>query len=169
MPSKMVGLSRCIGLGVGLGVGDGRAHISSAYFRCFCGLGLRNGIASNQANATANEQLYLGTKFSARLQKLYILLNVCHHCASNRNAIKIPKCEFCARGGLQAVRISSPDSSVHVPNPPGGYDSRVHDRPVGQPMAQILYNSLGKWGVLTLWCFVILAQYDLSARNVPID
>jgi hypothetical protein len=30
--------------------------------------------------------------------------------------------------------------------------------PIGQPMAQILYNSLGKRGALALWCLVILAQ-----------
>lgn len=35
--------------------------------------------------------------------------------------------------------------------------------PIGQPMAQILYNSLGKSGALALWCFVILAQYMMGS------
>lgn len=35
--------------------------------------------------------------------------------------------------------------------------------PIGQPMAQILYNSLGKSGALALWCFVILVQYMMGS------
>jgi len=34
----------------------------------------------------------------------------------------------------------------------------IMSSPIGQPMAQIFYNSLGQKGALTLWCLIILAQ-----------
>ncbi|THU98800.1 hypothetical protein K435DRAFT_720427, partial [Dendrothele bispora CBS 962.96] len=34
----------------------------------------------------------------------------------------------------------------------------ILDSPVGQPMATILLNSLGKIGALVIWCFIILVQ-----------
>ena len=36
----------------------------------------------------------------------------------------------------------------------------------GQPMAQILYNSLGQRGALVAWCLIIAGQYVLSAHLV---
>ncbi|KAK7457045.1 hypothetical protein VKT23_010348 [Stygiomarasmius scandens] len=39
----------------------------------------------------------------------------------------------------------------------------ILDSPVGQPMATILLNSLGKIGALVIWSFVILIQYAIGA------
>jgi len=39
--------------------------------------------------------------------------------------------------------------------------SGIIGSPVGQPMAQIFYNSLGQKGALAVWCLVIMAQYVL--------
>jgi hypothetical protein len=33
--------------------------------------------------------------------------------------------------------------------------------PIGQPMAQIFFNSFGQSGTLVLWSFVVLVQYVL--------
>ncbi|KAJ8581072.1 hypothetical protein M405DRAFT_938466 [Rhizopogon salebrosus TDB-379] len=35
--------------------------------------------------------------------------------------------------------------------------------PIGQPMAQIFYNSFGQKGALTLWSLIILAQYMMGS------
>ena len=35
--------------------------------------------------------------------------------------------------------------------------------PIGQPMAQIFFNSFGERGTLALWSFVVVAQYVYSA------
>lgn len=37
---------------------------------------------------------------------------------------------------------------------------------LGQPMAQIFFNSFGKKGTLTIWLFVILAQYMMGSSMV---
>ncbi|THU98801.1 hypothetical protein K435DRAFT_720431 [Dendrothele bispora CBS 962.96] len=42
----------------------------------------------------------------------------------------------------------------------------ILDSPVGQPMATILLNSLGKIGALMIWCFIILVQYAIGAGSV---
>ncbi|KAG2072013.1 amino acid transporter [Suillus decipiens] len=38
--------------------------------------------------------------------------------------------------------------------------------PVGQPMAQIFFNSFGRNGTLALWSFVVLAQYMMGSSMV---
>ncbi|KAG2135208.1 amino acid/polyamine transporter I [Suillus bovinus] len=38
--------------------------------------------------------------------------------------------------------------------------------PTGQPMAQILYNSLGQKKTLALWCFIILAEYIVASNSL---
>ncbi|KAI0063022.1 APC amino acid permease [Artomyces pyxidatus] len=46
----------------------------------------------------------------------------------------------------------------------------IMDSPVGQPMAQIFYNSFGQKGTLALWSFVVLVQYMMGssmARLLP--
>jgi hypothetical protein len=40
--------------------------------------------------------------------------------------------------------------------------SGILSSPIGQPMAQILFNSLGQKGALAVWCLVIIAQYVSS-------
>ncbi|KAG2136970.1 uncharacterized protein EDB93DRAFT_772993 [Suillus bovinus] len=40
---------------------------------------------------------------------------------------------------------------------------------INQPMAEILYDSLGMRRALALWYFVILAQYDLPACDASTD
>lgn len=37
---------------------------------------------------------------------------------------------------------------------------------LGQPMAQIIFNSLGKNGTLSVWSFVVLAQYMMGSSTV---
>ncbi|KAI0646185.1 APC amino acid permease [Trametes meyenii] len=41
----------------------------------------------------------------------------------------------------------------------------IMDSPTGQPMATILFNSLGRKGALTVWSFVIIAQF-MAASSV---
>lgn len=191
-------------------------------------------IASDQAYTTTNEQLYgvyaalvlshavlvsLGTKFLARLQRLYIFLNVCL-CfiviialpivtpSKYRNSASFVLGDFTNLDGWPSVfafilslmaplyTIGGYDSSVHMSEEASnaataipwaiissiamsailgwginislafcmGADlSSILNSPIGQPMAQILYNSLGQRGALALWCLVILAQYMMGS------
>ncbi|KAG2050419.1 amino acid transporter [Suillus hirtellus] len=208
--------------------------VASVDWACAIQISAAVGIASDQAYATTNEQLYgiyaalvlshailvsFGTKFLARLQRLYILLNVCL-CfmviivlpiatpSKYRNSASFALGSFTSLDGWPSVfafilSLMAPLYTI------GGYDSSVHmseeasnaataipwaiissiamsailgwginvslafcmgtdlnailTSPIGQPMAQILYNSLGKSGALALWCFVILAQYMMGS------
>jgi cell shape-determining protein MreD len=38
--------------------------------------------------------------------------------------------------------------------------------PIGQPMAVILFNSLGQRGTIALWAFVVIAQYLMGSNIV---
>jgi hypothetical protein len=38
--------------------------------------------------------------------------------------------------------------------------------PIGQPMAAILFNSLGQKGTIALWAFVVIAQYMMGSSMV---
>ncbi|KAG2049922.1 amino acid transporter [Suillus hirtellus] len=40
----------------------------------------------------------------------------------------------------------------------------VFNSPIGQPMAQILFNSLGQQKALALWCLVIIAEYMMASN-----
>ncbi|KAG2091024.1 amino acid/polyamine transporter I [Suillus discolor] len=40
----------------------------------------------------------------------------------------------------------------------------VLNSPIGQPMAQILYNSLGQQKALAIWCLVIIAEYMVASN-----
>ncbi|KAG2062043.1 amino acid transporter [Suillus hirtellus] len=40
----------------------------------------------------------------------------------------------------------------------------VFNSPIGQPMAQILFNSLGQQKALALWCLVIIAEYMVASN-----
>jgi hypothetical protein len=40
------------------------------------------------------------------------------------------------------------------------------DSSLGQPMAQIFFNSFGNKGTLAVWAFVILAQYMMGSSMV---
>ncbi|THU98799.1 amino acid transporter [Dendrothele bispora CBS 962.96] len=42
----------------------------------------------------------------------------------------------------------------------------ILDSPVGQPMATILLNSLGKIGALVIWCVIISVQYAMGAGGM---
>lgn len=46
-------------------------------------------------------------------------------------------------------------------------DAIVND-PIGQPMASILFNSLGQKGTMTLWAFVVLVQYMMGSSTVSV-
>ena len=37
---------------------------------------------------------------------------------------------------------------------------------LGQPMAQIIFNSFGKNGTLAIWSFIVLAQYMMGSSMV---
>jgi hypothetical protein len=38
--------------------------------------------------------------------------------------------------------------------------------PIGQPMAVILFNSLGQRGTIALWAFVVITQYMMGSSTV---
>lgn len=38
--------------------------------------------------------------------------------------------------------------------------------PIGQPMAQILFNSFGQRGTLVVWAFVVIVQYMMGSSMV---
>lgn len=40
----------------------------------------------------------------------------------------------------------------------------IFNSPIGQPMAQILFNSLGQKKALILWCLIILAEYMVASN-----
>jgi amino acid permease (GABA permease) len=42
----------------------------------------------------------------------------------------------------------------------------VLNSPIGQPMAQILYNSLGQRGALALWCLIISTLYIVTSNSL---
>ncbi|KAG1812734.1 amino acid/polyamine transporter I [Suillus variegatus] len=40
----------------------------------------------------------------------------------------------------------------------------IFNSPIGQPMAQILFNSLGQQKALALWCLIIIAEYMVASN-----
>ncbi|KAG1732877.1 amino acid permease-domain-containing protein [Suillus paluster] len=183
--------------------------VASVDWACAIQITAAVSIASDQAYATTNEQLYgiyaalvlshavlvsFGTRILARLQRLYILLNVCLCLvviivlpivtpSEYRNSANF------ALGEFTNSHQEATDSSVHMSEE--AYECRHCDTmgnrinisltfcmgtdlngilssPIGQPMAQILYNSLGQRGALAVWCLVILAQYVLPACSASI-
>lgn len=44
-------------------------------------------------------------------------------------------------------------------------DSIVNNK-IGQPMATVLFNSLGQHGTLILWSFIVLVQYQMGSSMV---
>jgi hypothetical protein len=58
--------------------------------------------------------------------------------------------------------ISSPGINVSLAFCMGTDLENVLNSPIGQPMAQILYNSLGQRGALALWCLIISTLYVFS-------
>ncbi|KAG2139156.1 amino acid/polyamine transporter I [Suillus bovinus] len=42
----------------------------------------------------------------------------------------------------------------------------ILNSPIGQPMAQILYNSLGQRGALALWCLIISTLYIVASNSL---
>ncbi|KAJ8594353.1 amino acid transporter [Rhizopogon salebrosus TDB-379] len=44
--------------------------------------------------------------------------------------------------------------------------SSIISGPTSQPMAQILYNSLGQTGALVVWCLLIIAQYMVGSNSL---
>ncbi|KAG1855183.1 amino acid permease-domain-containing protein [Suillus subalutaceus] len=153
----------------------------------------------------------LGTQILARLQRLYILLNVCL-CfiviialpiatpSEFRNSASYALGDFTNLDGWPsgfAFILSGYDSSVHIklrrhpmPLPAipwaiigsiaisaalgwginvslafcmGSDLEGILSSPIGQPMAQIFYNSFGQKGALALWSLVIVAQYMMGS------
>ncbi|OJA10854.1 hypothetical protein AZE42_06122 [Rhizopogon vesiculosus] len=210
------------------------AALASVDWACAIQITAAVSIASNQVYVTTNGQVYgifaalvlshavlvsLGTQVLARLQRLYIFLNVCL-CfvviialpiatpSEYRNSASFAFGDFTNLDGWPSgfafiLSLLAPLYTI------GGYDSSVHiseeasnattaipwaivgsiavsailgwginvsltfcmgtdlegilSSPIGQPMAQIFYNSFGQKGALILWSLVILAQYMMGS------
>ncbi|KAG1893655.1 amino acid/polyamine transporter I [Suillus fuscotomentosus] len=210
------------------------AGLASVDWACAIQITAAVSIASNQVYVTSNAQIYgifaalvlshavlvsLGTQILARLQRLYILLNVCL-CfvviialpiatpSEFRNSASYALGDFTNFNGWPSgfafiLSLLAPLWTI------GGYDSSVHmseeasnattaipwaivgsiaisaalgwginvslafcmgsdiegilESPIGQPMAQIFYNSFGQKGALALWSLVIVAQYMMGS------
>jgi len=63
---------------------------------------------------------------------------------------------------LILITFSSPGINVSLAFCMGTDLENVLNSPIGQPMAQILYNSLGQRGALALWCLIISTLYVFS-------
>ncbi|KAG1732875.1 amino acid/polyamine transporter I, partial [Suillus paluster] len=210
------------------------AALASVDWACAIQITAAVSIASNQVYVTTNGQIYgifaalvvshavlvsLGTRVLARLQRLYILLNVCL-CfvviialpittpSEYRNSASYALGDFTNLDGWPSglafiLSLLAPLYTI------GGYDSSVHmseeasnattaipwaivgsiavsaalgwginvslafcmgtdiegilTSPIGQPMAQIFYNSFGQKGALAIWSLVIVAQYMMGS------
>ncbi|KAG1851835.1 amino acid permease-domain-containing protein [Suillus subalutaceus] len=164
----------------------------------------------------------LGTAVLARLQTVYVVINICLCFAviiglpaatpkANMNSASYALGNFANLNGwpdgyafilsflAPAWTIASFDSSVHISEESSnaatavpwaiviavaiagilgwainvslafcmGTDvSSLLDSPIGQPMAQIFFNSFGQNGTLALWSFVVLAQYMMGSSMV---
>jgi amino acid permease (GABA permease) len=210
--------------------------VASVNWACTIQITAAIGIASSdQAYVTTNQQLYgiyaalvlsnavlvsFGTKFLARLQRLYTLMNVCL-CfiiiialpiatpPDFRNSANFALADFTNLTGWPSgfafiLSFMAPLYTI------GGFDASVHmseeasnaataipwaivssivisavlgfginlslafcmgtdvgsilSSPIGQPMAQILYNSLGQKKALALWCLVISVEYMVASN-----
>ncbi|KAG2135253.1 amino acid/polyamine transporter I [Suillus clintonianus] len=210
------------------------AALASVDWACAIQITAAVSIASNQVYVATNGQIYgifaalvlshavlvsLGTQILARLQRLYIFLNVCL-CfvviialpiatpSEYRNSASFALGDFTNLDGWPSgfafiLSLLAPLWTI------GGYDSSVHiseeasnattaipwaivgsiavsaalgwginvslafcmgtdlegilNSPIGQPMAQIFYNSFGQKGALVLWSLVIVAQYMMGS------
>ncbi|OAX42764.1 amino acid transporter [Rhizopogon vinicolor AM-OR11-026] len=209
--------------------------VASVDWACAVQITAAVSIATNQTYAKTNKELYgiyaavvlsqavavsLGTKVLARLQKIYIFLNICLCLIiiialpaatplEYRNTANFALGGFTNLNGWPSglAFIFSLTTPLWVI---GGYDSVVHiseeasnaavaipwaiinsiavsailgwginvsltfcmgtdlsaivSSPIGQPVAQILYNSLGREGALAVWCLVIAAQYMMGSN-----
>ncbi|KAH7925223.1 amino acid transporter [Leucogyrophana mollusca] len=208
--------------------------VASVDWACAVQIAAGATIGSNQAYVTTNAQLYgiylaivlshgvlvsLGTTILARLQTVYIILNICL-CLAIIVALPVatpPEFKNSASYALGNFTNTSgwPSGFAFIVGllyplwAIGGYDASIHmseeasnaavaipwaivgsiavtgvlgwvmnislvfcmgtdlanltGSPVGQPMAQILYNSLGKQGALVLWAMIVLVQYMMGS------
>ncbi len=44
----------------------------------------------------------------------------------------------------------------------------IMNSPIGQPMAEIFFNSFGQKGTLALWSIVVLVQYMMGSSMVSV-
>ncbi|KAG2047467.1 amino acid transporter [Suillus hirtellus] len=164
----------------------------------------------------------LGTAILARLQTVYVVLNVCLCLAviiglpaatpkANMNSASYALGNFTNLNGwtdgyafilsflAPSWTIGSFDSSVHISEESSNAATAVPwaivsaigiagilgwainvsltfcmgsdlesllNSPIGQPMAQIFFNSFGQKGTLALWSFVVLVQYMMGSSMV---
>ncbi|KAG2360781.1 amino acid transporter [Suillus spraguei] len=210
------------------------AGLASIDWACALQITAAVSIASNEVYVTTNGQVYgifaalvishaflvsLGTQILARLQRLYILLNVCLSFvviiaipiatpSEFKNSASYALGDFTNFNGWPSgfafiLSLLAPlwtiggyDSSVHMSEEAsnaataipwaiigsivvsailgwginvslafcmGSDIERILTSPIGQPMAQIFYNSLGQKGALALWSLVIVAQYMMGS------
>ncbi|KAG2036395.1 amino acid/polyamine transporter I [Suillus americanus] len=64
------------------------------------------------------------------------------------------------------MTFSSPGINVSLAFCMGTDLESVLNSPVGQPMAQILYTSLGRRGALALWCLIISTLYIVTSNSL---
>ncbi|KAG2354803.1 amino acid transporter [Suillus spraguei] len=213
------------------------AGLASVDWACAIQITAAVSIASSQVYVTTNGHIYgifaalvlshavlvsLGTQILARLQRLYILLNVCL-CfiviialpiatpSEFRNSASYAFGDFTNLNGWPSVfafvlsllaplwTIGGYDSSVHISEEASNATSAIPwaiigsiavsaalgwginvsltfcmgtdlegilNSPIGQPMAQIFYNSFGQKGALALWSLVIVAQYMMGSSGL---
>ncbi|KAG2110118.1 amino acid/polyamine transporter I [Suillus clintonianus] len=163
----------------------------------------------------------MGTAVLARLQTIYVVLNICLCLAviigllatskANMNSASYALGNFTNLNGWSdgyafilsflapSWTISSFDSSVHISEESSNAATAVPwaivsaigiaailgwainvsltfcmstdlnfllGSPIGQPMAQIFFNSFGQNGTLALWSFVVLVQYMMGSSMV---
>ncbi|KAG2356430.1 amino acid/polyamine transporter I [Suillus spraguei] len=128
----------------------------------------------------------LGTKVLARLQRLYTFVNLCL-CFTiiialpiatplkDRNSASFALGSFINLAGWPSVfafilSFTAPLYSIGINISLAfcmGTDlGSVLNSPIGQPMAQILYTSLGQKGGLALWCLIISTLYIVTSNSL---
>ncbi|KAG2351622.1 amino acid permease-domain-containing protein [Suillus spraguei] len=153
---------------------------TSVNWACAIQIAAAISIASNQTYVTTNEQLY-GIYTALILShavlvslRLYTFVNLCL-CFTIIIALPIAthsKTEILyvhmseeASNAATAIPWAIVRINISLAFCMGTDLGSVLNSPIGQPMAQILYTSLGQKGGLALWCLIISTLYVLAAHG----
>lgn len=74
----------------------------------------------------------------------------------------------CAQSSKHNLLTKDPRSAVNMSLAfcMGSDIESLLNSPIGQPMAQIFFNSFGQNGTLALWAFVVIVQYMMGSSMV---
>ncbi|KAG1744390.1 amino acid permease-domain-containing protein [Suillus lakei] len=187
------------------------ASVASIDWGCAVQVMAAVSIGSGQTFTATSAQTFdmlLGTAVLARLQTIYVVLNIWF---ANMNSASYAFGNFPNSNGwpdgyafilsflAPSWTIASFDSSVHISEESSNAATAVPwaivsaigiagilgwginvslafcmgtdidsllSSPIGQPMAQIFFNSFGQTGTLALWSFVVLVQYMMGSSMV---